>query len=296
MEDKLSKNKAEVLAIIDGNNQANLDQIDKVEKKLISWVNEGVSDLREYNRIQDKKSDDMQTRVIEVVTTNQKMTQKVKNLTDAFKKLRDEMDALDMTQYVQKSQFREELRAFQNTISEIRLASDEKYLFKAVYKEFSEDAKSRLTSLRFDNDNHSDILTKLDLSLIDMTKKLKEQQLGKADAKQVTQLMEKINLFKNQLEEYRYLIAEMTKKMDVVDDVQLLKTKIDQTQKALNSKIDNKFKEEIRGNFNNLNKDMQNCKDEVIKGANEIKNMYKDLQKIYDKLTFLDLDKMNKDE
>jgi len=174
MEDKLSKNKAEVLAIIDGNNQANLDQIDKVEKKLISWVNEGVSDLREYNRIQDKKSDDMQTRVIEVVTTNQKMTQKVKNLTDAFKKLRDEMDALDMTQYVQKSQFREELRAFQNTISEIRLASDEKYLFKAVYKEFSEDAKSRLTSLRFDNDNHSDILTKLDLSLIDMTKKLKE--------------------------------------------------------------------------------------------------------------------------
>lgn len=238
----------------------------------------------------------MQTRVIEVVTTNQKMTQKVKNLTDAFKTLRDEMDALDMTQYVQKSQFREELRAFQNTISEIRLASDEKYLFKAVYKEFSEDAKSRLTSLRFDNDNHSDILTKLDLSLNDMTKKLKEQQLGKADAKQVQQLMEKVNLFKNQLEEYRYLIAEMTKKMDVVDDVQLLKTKIDQTNKALSSKIDNKFKEEIRGNFNNLNKDMQNCKDEVIKGANEIKNMYKDLQKIYDKLTFLDLDKMNKDE
>lgn len=108
--------------------------------------------------------------------------------------------------------------------------------------------------------------------------------------------MEKVNLFKNQLDEYRYLIAEMTKKMDVVDDVQLLKTKIDQTNKALSSKIDNKFKEEIRGNFNNLNKDMQNCKDEVIKGANEIKNMYKDLQKIYDKLTFLDLDKMNKDE
>lgn len=91
-----------------------------------------MSDLREYNRIQDKKSDEMQTRVIEVVTTNQKMSLKVKNLTDAFKKLRDEMDALDMTQYVQKSQFREELRAFQNTISEIRLASDEKYLFKAV--------------------------------------------------------------------------------------------------------------------------------------------------------------------
>jgi predicted DNA-binding protein (UPF0278 family) len=66
----------------------------------------------------------------------------------------------------------------------------------------------------------------------------------------------------------------MTKKLDVVDDVQLLKTKIDQTNKALSSKLDNKFKEEIRGNFNNLNKDMQNCKDEVIKGANEIKKMY----------------------
>lgn len=51
---------------------------------------------------------------------------------DAFKKLRDEMDALDLTQYVQKSEFREELRAFNNIISEIRLASDEKYLFKAV--------------------------------------------------------------------------------------------------------------------------------------------------------------------
>jgi hypothetical protein len=36
MEDKLSKNKAEVLAIIEGNNKSNLDQIDKVEKKLIS--------------------------------------------------------------------------------------------------------------------------------------------------------------------------------------------------------------------------------------------------------------------
>jgi len=36
MEDKLSKNKADVLAIIEGNNKSNLDQIDKVEKKLIS--------------------------------------------------------------------------------------------------------------------------------------------------------------------------------------------------------------------------------------------------------------------
>jgi hypothetical protein len=36
MEDKLSKNKAEVLSIIEGNNKSYLDQIDKVEKKLIS--------------------------------------------------------------------------------------------------------------------------------------------------------------------------------------------------------------------------------------------------------------------
>lgn len=41
--------------------------------------------------------------------------------------------------------------------------------------------------------------------------------------------MEKVNLFKSQLEEYKELIAEMSKKFDVVDDVQMLKTKVDQT-------------------------------------------------------------------
>jgi hypothetical protein len=116
----------------------------------------------------------LQSRVIEVVNTNQKNTQKIKNLNDAFKKLRDEMDALDMTQYVQKSEFREELRAFNTLISEIRLASDEKYLFKAVYKEFSEDAKSKLNSLRFDSDSMSEILTKFELSLNDLNKRMKE--------------------------------------------------------------------------------------------------------------------------
>lgn len=126
----------------------------------------------------------------------------------------------------------------------------------------------------------SEILTKFEHSLADLNKKLKEYQLGKADAKQVQALMDKVNIFKTQLEEYKNLIAEMSKKFDVVDDVQLLKTKIDQTYKALNGKLDIKFKEEIRGNFSSLTSDMQKCKDEVSKSTNEVKNMYKDLQKI----------------
>lgn len=72
-------------------------------------------------------------------------------------------------------------------------------------------------------------MTKFDAALNDLNKKLKEYQLGKADAKQVQALMEKVNLFKSQLEEYKELIAEMSKKFDVVDDVQMLKTKVDQT-------------------------------------------------------------------
>jgi len=81
-------------------------------------------------------------------------------------------------------------------------------------------------------------------------KKLKEYQLGKADAKQVQQLMEKISMFKSQLEEYKDKIAEMSKKFDVVDDVQMLKTKVDQAYKALNGKVDIKFKDEIREKVN----------------------------------------------
>jgi len=83
-------------------------------------------------------------------------------------------------------------------------------------------------------------------------KKLKEYQLGKADAKQVQQLMEKVSMFKSQLEEYKEKIAEMSKKFDVVDDVQMLKTKVDQAYKALNGKVDIKFKDEIRGNLTSM--------------------------------------------
>ena len=36
MEDKLSQNKAEVIAIIEGNNKSNLDKIDNLEKKLVN--------------------------------------------------------------------------------------------------------------------------------------------------------------------------------------------------------------------------------------------------------------------
>lgn len=83
-------------------------------------------------------------------------------------------------------------------------------------------------------------------------KKLKEYQLGKADAKQVQQLMEKVSMFKSQLEEQKEKIAEMSKKFDVVDDVQMLKTKVDQAYKALNGKVDIKFKDEIRGNLTSM--------------------------------------------
>lgn len=41
--------------------------------------------------------------------------------------------------------------------------------------------------------------------------------------------MDKVNIFKNHLDEYKNLIADMSKKFDVVDEVTLLKTKIDQT-------------------------------------------------------------------
>lgn len=36
LEDKLGKNKAEVLAIVEGNNKSNLDKIDNMEKKLVN--------------------------------------------------------------------------------------------------------------------------------------------------------------------------------------------------------------------------------------------------------------------
>jgi len=44
----------------------------------------------------------------------------------------------------------------------------------------------------------------------------------------------------------------MSKKFDVVDDVQMLKTKVDQAYKALNGKVDIKFKDEIRGNLTSM--------------------------------------------
>jgi len=37
-----------------------------------------------------------------------------------------------MTQFVEKSHLKEELMAFHNMVHEVRVASDEKYLFKAV--------------------------------------------------------------------------------------------------------------------------------------------------------------------
>lgn len=113
-----------------------------------NYVNDSVADLREYNRIQDKRSDELQSRVIEVVNTNQKNTIKIKNIQDATNKLREEMDRMDLSQFVLKKDLQVELRAFQNMIHEIKLASDEKYLFKAVYKEFNEDCKTKLSSLR----------------------------------------------------------------------------------------------------------------------------------------------------
>lgn len=97
-----------------------------------NYVNDGIADLREYNRIQDKRNDELQSRVIEVVTTNQKNTIKIKNIQDICNKLREEMDGMDLTQFVLKKDFQVELRAFQNMLHEIKLASDEKQLFKAV--------------------------------------------------------------------------------------------------------------------------------------------------------------------
>lgn len=91
-----------------------------------NYVNDSVADLREYNRIQDKRNDELQSRVIEVVNTNQKNTIKIKNMTDVVTKMRDEMDAMDLTQFVLKKDFQVELRVFQNMLHEIRLASDEK--------------------------------------------------------------------------------------------------------------------------------------------------------------------------
>lgn len=82
--------------------------------------------------------------------------------------------------------------------------------------------------MRLDNDQHTGILNKLDGSMADMNKKLKEYQLGKADAKQVQALMEKVGMFKTQLEEYRDKIAELNKILNMGDDIQLLKVKIDQ--------------------------------------------------------------------
>jgi len=96
------------------------------------YVNDGIADLREYNRIQDKRNDELQTRVIEVVNTNQKNTIKIKNIQDVCNKLREQLDAMDLTQFVLKKDFQVELRSFQNMLHEIKLASDEKYLFKAV--------------------------------------------------------------------------------------------------------------------------------------------------------------------
>lgn len=64
--------------------------------------------------------------------------------------------------------------------------------------------------------------------MAEMNKKLKEYQLGKADAKQVQALMEKVGMFKTQLEEYRDKIAELNKILNMGDDIQLLKVKIDQ--------------------------------------------------------------------
>jgi len=78
------------------------------------------------------------------------------------------------------------------------------------------------------NDKHDQLITKFDLSILDLFNKLKEYQLGKADAKQVQTLMDKMNLFKKQLDEYREKFVEMSKKFDVVEDIQLLKVKIDQ--------------------------------------------------------------------
>lgn len=91
-----------------------------------NYVNDSVADLREYNRIQDKRNDELQSRVIEVVNTNQKNTIKIKNMTDVVTKMRDEMDSMDLTQFVLKKDFQVELRVFQNMLHEIRLASDEK--------------------------------------------------------------------------------------------------------------------------------------------------------------------------
>jgi len=53
----------------------------------------------------------------------------------------------------------------------------------------------------------------------------------------------------------------------------------------MNGKLDGKFREEVRGNFNKITNDLISVKEESKECNNDLKNINNDLKRIFDKLT-----------